>query len=147
MNIAFIGIGVMGISMARNLMKNGHSLAVYTRTASKAEPLSEESVYDLASVTKLFTCVSLMRRSNWMATWPRPPAPMTTVEEPARRRCRLRLMTEYGVRPASFSGAIFTGSRSPSGTRARFGTAMYSAMPPLAPRPGPGVVPRGCDSQ
>ena len=35
MTIAFIGIGVMGISMARNLMKQGHSLRVYTRTAPK----------------------------------------------------------------------------------------------------------------
>ena len=50
MNIAFIGIGVMGISMARNLMKNGHSLAVYTRTASKAEPLSEEGARLAGSV-------------------------------------------------------------------------------------------------
>ena len=42
MTIAFIGIGVMGISMARNLMKQGHSLRVYTRTASKAAPLVSE---------------------------------------------------------------------------------------------------------
>ena len=42
MTIAFIGIGVMGISMARNLMKQGHSLRVYTRTAAKARPLAEE---------------------------------------------------------------------------------------------------------
>ena len=42
MTIAFIGIGVMGISMARNLMKQGHKLRVYTRTASKAAPLVSE---------------------------------------------------------------------------------------------------------
>ena len=42
MKVAFIGIGVMGLSMARNLMKNGHELQVYTRTASKAQPLVEE---------------------------------------------------------------------------------------------------------
>ena len=42
MNIAFIGIGVMGLSMARNLMKGGHSLSVYTRTPAKAAPLAGE---------------------------------------------------------------------------------------------------------
>ncbi|HPY94458.1 MAG TPA: NAD(P)-dependent oxidoreductase [Clostridia bacterium] len=42
MIVAFIGIGVMGLSMARNLMKNGHELRVYTRTASKAQPLVDE---------------------------------------------------------------------------------------------------------
>lgn len=42
MEIGFIGIGVMGASMARNLMKAGHRLYVYTRTAEKARPLVEE---------------------------------------------------------------------------------------------------------
>ena len=42
MDISFIGIGVMGISMARNLMKNGHSVRAYTRTRSKALPLADE---------------------------------------------------------------------------------------------------------
>ncbi len=48
MTVAFIGIGVMGLSMARNLMKGGHSLKVYTRTAEKAAPLVEEGaqLYD-----------------------------------------------------------------------------------------------------
>jgi 3-hydroxyisobutyrate dehydrogenase/2-hydroxy-3-oxopropionate reductase len=34
-SIGFIGIGVMGKSMVRNLMKNGYSVAIYTRTKSK----------------------------------------------------------------------------------------------------------------
>ena len=41
--IAFIGIGVMGKSMARNLIKKGHELTVYTRTKSKADDLLAES--------------------------------------------------------------------------------------------------------
>lgn len=40
--IGFIGIGVMGKSMARNLLKNGYSLVVYTRTKEKALSLLEE---------------------------------------------------------------------------------------------------------
>ena len=40
--IAFIGTGVMGQGMARNLMKNGFVLTVYNRTKAKAEGLVAE---------------------------------------------------------------------------------------------------------
>lgn len=39
MKIGWIGTGVMGVSMAQHLADNGHSLRVYNRTRSKAEPL------------------------------------------------------------------------------------------------------------
>lgn len=39
MQVAFIGIGVMGKSMASNLMDKGHTLHIYNRTKSKAEEL------------------------------------------------------------------------------------------------------------
>ena len=39
MNIAFIGTGVMGHSMAGHLMAAGHELSIFTRTKSKAESL------------------------------------------------------------------------------------------------------------
>lgn len=41
LNIAFIGLGVMGRSMAANLMAGGHKLLVYTRTAQTAADLIE----------------------------------------------------------------------------------------------------------
>ncbi len=37
--IGWIGLGKMGAPMARNLIDAGHSLKVYNRTASKADPL------------------------------------------------------------------------------------------------------------
>ncbi len=40
--IGFIGIGVMGKSMVRNLMKNGYPVFIYTRTKEKAEDLLTE---------------------------------------------------------------------------------------------------------
>lgn len=40
--IGFIGIGVMGQSMARNLIKKGYEVAVYTRTKAKAEAILAE---------------------------------------------------------------------------------------------------------
>lgn len=39
MNIAFIGLGNMGLPMAANLIKTGHKLTVYNRTRSRAEQL------------------------------------------------------------------------------------------------------------
>jgi 3-hydroxyisobutyrate dehydrogenase-like beta-hydroxyacid dehydrogenase len=39
MKIGFIGLGQMGAGIASNLIKAGHELAVYNRTASKTEPL------------------------------------------------------------------------------------------------------------
>ena len=48
MKIGFIGIGVMGESMARHLMEKGHSLTVYNRTKSKADRLGTVGTkYDL----------------------------------------------------------------------------------------------------
>ncbi|WP_312429751.1 NAD(P)-dependent oxidoreductase [Lacrimispora sp.] len=40
--IGFIGIGIMGKSMVRNLMKAGYEVAVYSRTRSKAEDILSE---------------------------------------------------------------------------------------------------------
>lgn len=37
--VGFIGLGIMGTGMARNLLKAGHDVTVWNRTASKAEPL------------------------------------------------------------------------------------------------------------
>lgn len=40
--IGFIGVGVMGKSMVRNLMKAGYELSVYTRTKEKVADIIEE---------------------------------------------------------------------------------------------------------
>lgn len=42
MNIAFIGLGVMGYPMAGYLAKNGHNVTVYNRTAARAEAWCKE---------------------------------------------------------------------------------------------------------
>ncbi|MEN3333173.1 MAG: hypothetical protein V7641_2538 [Blastocatellia bacterium] len=55
MKVGFIGLGQMGIGIARNLIRAGHDLAVYNRTRSRAEELKGEgaqvadSVADAAS--------------------------------------------------------------------------------------------------
>ncbi len=40
--IGFIGVGVMGKSMVRNLMKHGYEVSIYTRTKEKADEVIEE---------------------------------------------------------------------------------------------------------
>ncbi|MDP2790175.1 MAG: NAD(P)-dependent oxidoreductase [Rectinemataceae bacterium] len=41
-NIGFIGVGVMGSSMAGHILAAGHAVAVYTRTAAKAKGLLDK---------------------------------------------------------------------------------------------------------
>ncbi len=45
MKVGFIGLGNMGLPMAANLLKAGHELAVYNRTAEKAKALVEQGAY------------------------------------------------------------------------------------------------------
>jgi 3-hydroxyisobutyrate dehydrogenase-like beta-hydroxyacid dehydrogenase len=39
--VGFMGLGIMGAPMAANILKAGYPLAVYNRTAAKAEPLAK----------------------------------------------------------------------------------------------------------
>ncbi len=63
--VGFIGLGIMGSGMARNLLKAGFDLAVWNRTASKAEGIVREgarlasSPADLAAQSDVIViCVS-----------------------------------------------------------------------------------------
>ena len=40
-NIGFIGTGLMGLPMAKNILKSGLKLSAFNRTINKAEPLKE----------------------------------------------------------------------------------------------------------
>ncbi len=44
MNIAFLGIGLMGKPMVQNLLKAGHSLTLWNRTQSKADVFASQAV-------------------------------------------------------------------------------------------------------
>jgi 3-hydroxyisobutyrate dehydrogenase-like beta-hydroxyacid dehydrogenase len=64
LKIGWIGTGRMGFAMARRLLQSGCEVAVYNRTRSKAEPLSEwggstvDRPADLAHCDIVFTMVS-----------------------------------------------------------------------------------------
>ena len=53
MNIGWIGTGVMGKSMASHLIKKGHKLSVFNRTASKADELVKMGATYVESPKKL----------------------------------------------------------------------------------------------
>ena len=42
MDVGFIGLGRMGANMARRLLRDGHRVVVYNRTAEKARELAGE---------------------------------------------------------------------------------------------------------
>ncbi len=42
MDVGFIGLGNMGLPMARNLLKAGHRVRVYNRTRSRAMPIEQD---------------------------------------------------------------------------------------------------------
>ena len=46
--IGFIGTGIMGQGMIRNLMKAGYPVQIYNRTRSKAEALEREPTLTLS---------------------------------------------------------------------------------------------------
>jgi 3-hydroxyisobutyrate dehydrogenase-like beta-hydroxyacid dehydrogenase len=55
MKIAFIGLGNMGTPLARHLLRAGHDVAVWNRTAEKAEPLQADGAkvaHSLAQAAK-----------------------------------------------------------------------------------------------
>jgi 6-phosphogluconate dehydrogenase len=56
MRIAMIGLGRMGLNMARRLLRNGHELVAYNRTPEKTETLVREEgatgAYSLAEVVE-----------------------------------------------------------------------------------------------
>jgi 3-hydroxyisobutyrate dehydrogenase len=64
LRIGWIGMGRMGLPMAERLLKAGHDVSIWNRTASKAEPLARlggkivAKAADLAGVDVLFSIVS-----------------------------------------------------------------------------------------
>jgi 2-hydroxy-3-oxopropionate reductase len=50
--VGFVGLGIMGRPMARNLMRAGYELVLYNRTRSKAEELAREVGAEVASDLK-----------------------------------------------------------------------------------------------
>jgi 3-hydroxyisobutyrate dehydrogenase len=86
MRVTVMGTGTMGAGMARSLLREGHDVTVWNRTASRAEPLAADGarvasdpadavaeaeavvtiLYDTASVLEVMTGVSLPEGCVWV---------------------------------------------------------------------------------
>jgi 3-hydroxyisobutyrate dehydrogenase-like beta-hydroxyacid dehydrogenase len=60
MRVGFIGLGNMGLPIARNLLKAGHELTVYNRTRSKAEVLASVGAQVANSLAEASQCEVVM---------------------------------------------------------------------------------------
>lgn len=58
--IGFIGIGVMGSSMAGHLLAAGHTVAIYTRTKAKAEALLAKGALWCESPAEIAACSEII---------------------------------------------------------------------------------------
>ena len=54
--IGFIGVGIMGKSMVRNLMKTGYELHIYARTKAKVD--------DVISDFRFCSCVNMQEQKR-----------------------------------------------------------------------------------
>ena len=60
MNIGFIGIGLMGFPMAKNLLKSGYNLKAYNRSQDKADRLKEFGAEISLSIKEVVTNVDVV---------------------------------------------------------------------------------------
>ncbi len=124
MQLGFIGLGIMGMPMARHLLKAGHPLTVFSHTIAKAQELGKEgaqvaaSPSDLASKCDLvFLCVGESKHSEEMNVGPQglihgirkgaAVADCSTVSPSLSRR----LAAQFAERGAHYLDAPCTGSK------------------------------------
>ncbi|HZW35949.1 MAG TPA: NAD(P)-dependent oxidoreductase [Candidatus Deferrimicrobiaceae bacterium] len=69
--IGFIGLGIMGAPMCRNLLAKGHDVTVYNRSREKMAPLVAAGAKDAASVAQLVgeTDIVITMLSDPAAVW------------------------------------------------------------------------------
>ncbi len=58
--VGFIGLGIMGLPMARNLLKAGYPVVAYNRTSSKTEELAEDGATTAASPREVAESASVI---------------------------------------------------------------------------------------
>ncbi len=123
-DLAFLGTGVMGLPMARNLANAGFALHVYNRTAQRAEPLAREGAQlysDPAQaaagcpvmVTMLSDVDTVLAVASAALQAPDPPETwiqMSTIGTPATERCAA-LADDHDV---TFVDAPVLGTRTPA---------------------------------
>ena len=107
-NVGFIGLGTMGLPMARNLLKAGFEVTVFNRTASKTEGIRKDgakvasSPKEVAALNSIIVTIvsdtpdveSVVLGRDGIAEGSRPGSiliDMSTISPEATRRMALRL--------------------------------------------------------
>jgi len=78
MKLGFLGLGIMGYPMARNLLRAGHQVAVWSHTAAKAQKLATEEKAEICATPRavaeaadiVFLCVGDTAMSEQVALGP-----------------------------------------------------------------------------
>jgi 3-hydroxyisobutyrate dehydrogenase len=124
MELAFLGTGVMGLPMVRNLDEAGFAVHAYNRTVERAEPLRDEGIAVFGDPTEaaegcsvmvtmlsegdavLEVAAAALGANDGPETW----IQMSTIGMPATERCEA-LADEYD---ATFVDAPVVGTRGPA---------------------------------
>jgi 3-hydroxyisobutyrate dehydrogenase len=122
--LAFLGTGVMGLPMARNLDQAGFAVRAYNRTVQRARPLQDEGIVVFGDPAEAAAGCSVMvtmlsqgdavlevaaaalQATDGPETW----IQMSTIGTPATERCRA-LADEH---EATFVDAPVVGTRTPA---------------------------------
>ena len=75
MRVGYIGLGIMGGGMARNLLKKGHAVTVWNRSAARTAPL-HEAVATVAAAPR-----ALAAEAEGVCTCVSDPAALAAVSE------------------------------------------------------------------
>ena len=60
MNVGFVGLGIMGCPMARNLLKQGHALTVWSRRAASMQPLLDAGARGASSPAEVASAADVV---------------------------------------------------------------------------------------
>ncbi len=60
MNVGFVGLGIMGCTMARNLLKQGHALTVWSRRAASMQPLLDAGARGASSPAEVASAADVV---------------------------------------------------------------------------------------
>ena len=159
--VAFVGLGIMGGPMARNLREAGFELSVYTRTREKAERFAAEHgaraaatpaeaaegadafitmVPDAPQVEEVLFgdagAAEALPMTRWSSTCPRPPPPRRGRSPSGSRRDDFVEAPVSGSKPKAEDGTltIFAGGEPEAFERAR---PLFEAMGELIVHVGP----------
>lgn len=64
-NIGFIGLGLLGLPVAANLLQEGYALTVYNRTPEKAEPLVAQGAWQASRPADVITTGGIVVTLVW----------------------------------------------------------------------------------